>query len=47
MNAQFQLAQRLRRGNDTEALRWFRKAAEQNHTKAMLQLGAMLHDTER
>ena len=26
---------------------WYRKAAEQNHTKAMLRLGAMLHDTQR
>lgn len=51
VRAQFQLAQRWRQGvpsadmaNSTEALTWYLQAAKQNHTQAMLQLGALLHD---
>ncbi|CAJ1409193.1 unnamed protein product [Effrenium voratum] len=49
--AQFQLAQRWRQGvpdasaaNTSQALAWYRRAAEQRHAPAMLQLGALLHD---
>ena len=47
--AQFQLAQRCRnlRGNLSEAKMWYLEAAKQNHTAAMLQLGALLHDGDR
>ncbi|CAK9069950.1 unnamed protein product [Durusdinium trenchii] len=51
VQAQFQLAQRYRQGmpntsavDSSQALIWYTKAAQQNHTAAMLQLGAMLHD---
>ena len=30
-----------------EALTWYLHAAKQNHTQAMLQLGALLHDGDR